>query len=397
MTDRTRFIVLALTLPIMAYTLVGSVLGRVVAQEDAYRHLRIFEEVVSLVTSNYVEQVDADLIMQGALWGLAEGLDPESSYLTADEVRLHDAGLDDADAGVGLTVTRQYYVQVVAARDGSPAALAGLRPGDYLRQIDGNPTRMMSTVRARQLLRGAPGSTVSLEIIRGNAAEPVTLDLERGEARSANVTSRIAAPGVGYLRIAEFDATTVGAVGTANETLAGQGAESLVIDLRGTATGSFEAGMATAELFTDADPLVMRESSSERMPVARGPRQPSIAGPVALLTDFGTAGAAELFAAALSEAGRADTVGVRTAGRAAEQTLVRLPDGGGLLLSSARYLTASGEPIHRQGVAAAVPVQAPTVELDPAAPATLDEDPGDPVLERALDHLAGGPEQEAAP
>ena len=396
MTDRTRFIVLALTLPIMAYTLVGSVLGRVVAQEGAYRHLRIFEEVVSLVTSNYVEQVDADLIMQGALWGLAEGLDPESSYLTADEVRLHDAGPDDADAGVGLTLTRQYYVQVVAARDGSPAALAGLRPGDYLRQIDGNPTRMMSVVRARQLLRGAPGSTVSLEIIRGNAAEPVILEIERGEARSANFTSRIATPGVGYLRIAEFDATTAGAIGAANETLAGQGAESLVIDLRGTATGSFETGIAAAELFTDADPLVMRESSSERQPVARGPRQPSIAGPVVLLTDFGTAGAAELFAAALSDAGRADTVGVRTAGRAAEQTLVRLPDGGGLLLSSTRYLTASGEPIHRQGVAAEVPIQAPAVELDPAAPAPPDEDPGDPVLERALEHLAGESEQESA-
>ena len=355
MTDRTRFIVLALTFPIMAYTLVGSVLERVVAQEGAYRHLRIFEEVVSLVTSNYVEQVDADLIMQGALWGLAEGLDPQSSYLTPDEVMVHDAGPDDADAGVGLTVTRQYYVQVVAARDGSPAALAGLRPGDYLRQIDGNPTRMMSIVRARQLLRGAPGSTVSLEVIRGNAAEPVTVEIERGGARSANVTSRIAAPGVGYLRIAEFDATTAGAVGAAADTLGEQGAESLVIDLRGTATGAFETGIAAAALFTDADPLVMIEASDERQPVARGPRPPAITAPVALLTNFGTAGAAELFAAALTDAGRAETVGVRTAGRAAEQTLVRLPDGGGLLLSSARYLTASGEPIHRQGLPAAVP------------------------------------------
>ncbi len=395
MTDRTRFIVLALTLPIMAYTLVGSVLGRVVAQEGAYRHLRIFEEVVSLVTANYVEQVDADLIMQGALWGLAEGLDPESSYLTADEVRLRDAGLDDADAGVGLTLTRQYYVQVVAARDGSPAALAGLRPGDYIRGIDGNPTRMMSVVRARQLLRGAAGSTVSLEVIRGNAAEPVTLEIVRGESRSANVTSRIAAPGVGYLRIAEFDATTAGAIGAANDTLSGQGAESLIIDLRGTATGAFETGIAAAELFTDADPLVMRESSSEQLPVARGPRRPSIGGPVVLLTNFGTAGAAELFAAALADAGRAETVGIRTAGRAAEQTLVRLPDGGGLLLSSTRYLTASGEPIHRQGVTAAVPVQEPAVELDPAAPTASDEDPGDPVLERALEHLTGASEEPA--
>ena len=397
MTDRTRFIVLALTLPIMAYTLVGSVLGRVVAQEGAYRHLRIFEEVVSLVTANYVEQVDADLIMQGALWGLAEGLDPESSYLTPDEVRLHDAGLDDAGAGVGLTLTRQYYVQVVAARDGSPAAQAGLRPGDYIRQIDGNPTRMMSVVRARQLLRGAAGSAVGLEVIRGNAAEPVTLDVVRGGSRSANVTSRIAAPGVGYLRIAEFDATTVGAIGAANDTLAEQGAESLVIDLRGTAAGAFETGIAAAELFTDADPLVMRESSSEQLPVARGPRRPSVEAPVVLLTNYGTAGAAELFAAALTDAGRAETVGIRTAGRAAEQTLVRLPDGGGLLLSSTRYLTASGEPIHRQGVAAAVPVEEPAAELDPAAPTTPDEDPGDPVLERAIEHVTGASEQEPSP
>lgn len=391
MTDRTRLIVLALTLPIMAYTLVGSVLGRVVAQDGAYRHLRIFEEVVSLVNSNYVEEVDVEHVMQGALWGLAEGLDPESSYLTPDEVLLHDAGLDDADAGVGLTLTRQYYVQVVAAREGSPAAAAGLRPGDYVRQIDGHPTRTMSVVRARHLLRGAPGSTVNLEVIRSNAAEPVTLELVRDAGRSANLTSRMAAPGVGYIRIAEFDATTAGAIAAANDSLAGRGAERLVIDLRGAATGSFESGTAAAALFTDADPLVVRESPDGQQPVARGPRPPSIAAPVALLTDFGTAGAAELFAAALAGAERAETVGIRTAGRAAEQTLVRLPDGGGLLLSSTRYLTAAGESIHGRGVAAAIPVQEPPVELAPAdepALAAPDEDPGDPVLERALEHLA---------
>ena len=403
MTDRTRFVVIAVTLPVMAYTLVGGLLGPVVAQEGAYRHLRIFEEVVSLVTGNYVEQVDAEQIMQGALWGLGEGLDPESSYLTPDEVLLHDAGFDDAETGVGLTLTRQYYVQVVAARDGSPAARAGLRPGDYLRQIDGAPTRAMSVVRARELLRGAEGSAVSLEVVRGNAAEPVTLEVVRGDGRSANVTSRLAAPGVGYLRIAEFDATTAGAVTAAHDSLTEQGAEQLVIDLRGTATGSFESGVVAAALFTDADPLVLRESSDGRQPVARGPRPPSISAPLALLTDFGTAGAAELFAAALVDAGRAETVGLRTAGRAAEQTLVPLPDGGGLLLSSTRYLTAGGESIHRQGVAAAVSVQTPAPELTaetpeaPPTPNAPDEDLADPVLDRALEHLAETSAPEPAP
>ena len=386
MTDRTRFVILMVTAPILAYTLVGGLLGRVVAREDTYRHLRVFEDVVSLVTDNYVEPVDPERIMQGALWGLAEGLDPESTYLTPDDVRQYEADDASGEVGVGLVLTRQYYIQVVAARDGSPAAAAGLRPGDYIRTIDNNPTRIMSVVRGRQLLRGEPGSTLTLTIIRGNAAEPVDVELERGEGRSANVTSRLVAPGVGYLRIAEFDDTTTDAVAAATGTLESQRAERLLIDLRGTATGAFESGIDAARLFTGADTLVIRESSTEQEPVTRA-GEPSIAWPVVIITNPGTAGAAELFAAALTDTGRAESVGLRTAGRAAEQTLIRLPDGGGLLLSSTRYLTASGEPIHRVGVEPAVVVPEPTVELGQAV-----ADPDlDPVLDRALERLVTMP------
>ena len=386
MTDRTRFVILMVTAPILAYTLVGGLLGRVVAREDTYRHLRVFEDVVSLVTDNYVEPVDPERIMQGALWGLAEGLDPESTYLTPDDVRQYEADDASGEVGVGLVLTRQYYIQVVAARDGSPAAAAGLRPGDYIRTIDDNPTRIMSVVRGRQLLRGEPGSTLTLTIIRGNAAEPVDVELERGEGRSANVTSRLVAPGVGYLRIAEFDDTTTDAVAAATGALESQRAERLLIDLRGTATGAFESGIDAARLFTGADTLVIRESSTEQEPVTRA-GEPSIAWPVVIITNPGTAGAAELFAAALTDTGRAESVGLRTAGRAAEQTLIRLPDGGGLLLSSTRYLTASGEPIHRVGVEPAVVVPEPTVELGQAV-----ADPDlDPVRDRALEHLVTMP------
>ena len=387
MTDRTRFVVLIVTAPILAYTLVGGFLGRVVAREGTYRHLRVFEDVVSLVTDNYVEPIDAERVMHGALWGLAEGLDPDSSYLTPDDVRQYEADDASGAVGVGLALTRQYYIQVVAARDGSPAAEAGLQPGDYIRAIDDNPTRMMSIVRGRQLLRGEPGSTVTLTVIRGNAAEPTEVELERDDGRSANVTSRLVAPGVGYLRIAEFDETTTDAIVAATGTLGQQRAERLLIDLRGNATGTFEAGIDAARLFTDADTLVIRESSTEQQPVRAAAREPAIAWPVVIITNPGTAGAAELFTAALTDTGRAETVGLRTAGRAAEQTFIRLPDGGGLLLSSTRYLTASGEPIHRAGVRPAVVVQEPAVEL--GRPVADPDD--DPVLDRALEHLAAMP------
>jgi carboxyl-terminal processing protease len=390
MTDRTRFVVVIVTAPILAYTLVGGFLSRVVAREDTYRHLRVFEDVVSLITNNYVDPVEPERIMQGALWGLTEGLDPESTYLTPDEVSQYEADDPNDEVGVGLVLTRQYYIQVVAARDGSPAAEAGLLPGDYIREIDDSSTRVMSVVRGRQLLHGAPGSTVTLNVIRGNAAEPVEIELQRGAGRSANVTSRLTAPGVGYLRIAEFDDTTTDAIEAAAGTLERQGAERLLIDLRGTATGAFETGIDAARLFADADTLVIRETSTEQVPMGQGtevPGQPSIRWPVVLITSPGTAGAAELFAAALTDTGRADSVGFRTAGRAAEQTLIRLPDGGGLLLTATQYLKPSGEPIHRVGVEPAVVAQQPRVELgEPVA------DPDeDPVLDRALEHLIAMP------
>lgn len=387
MTDRTRFVLLMVTAPILAYTLVGGLLGRVVAREGTYQHLRVFEDVVSLVNSNYVEEVEAERVMQGALWGLAEGLDPQSVYLTEDEARAYSAAEVPGEVGIGVTLTRQYYVQIVATRDGSPAAAAGLRPGDFLRTIADQPTRTMSAVRASDLLRGEPGSTVRVSVIRGNAAEPMDMELQRSADRSANVTSRIVAPGVGYLRIAEFDETTADAIESAGDALSSQGATQLVVDLRGTAMGTFDAGLAAAGRFTDAETLVIRETSAGQQPVARRGGPSSITLPVVLLTNPGTAGAAEVFAAALVDAERAETVGLRTSGRAAEQTLVDLPGGGGLLLSSTRYLTASGESIHRTGVEPAVPVQEPAVELGEQA-ADPDEDP---VLDRALEHLTAAP------
>ncbi|HCQ98572.1 MAG TPA: hypothetical protein DIU48_04060 [Acidobacteria bacterium] len=387
MTNRTRLVLLVVTVPILGYTLVGGLLGSVVAREGTYQHLRVFEDVVSLVTNNYVEPVETESIIRGALWGLAEGLDSESSYLTADETKIYTSGSTAGEVGIGLELRRQYYVQVLAARDGSPAAAAGLHAGDFLRAIDNNPTRMMSTVKAHQLLLGAPGSAVRLSVIRDNAADPIELEVIRGSDRSANVSGRVLSPGVGYLRITEFDDDTIRAIESTTDTLKQQGTERLLIDLRNTAVGSFRTGIAAAALFTDADTLVIRETSSVQEPFS-GTSQPATIGwPVVLVTNQGTAGAAELFAAALADNDRAESVGLRTAGRAAEQTLVELPEGGGLLLSSTQYLTSSGASIHRAGVDPAVVVQGPL----PTLGQNTSKSDEDPVLDRALEHLTAMP------
>ena len=192
MTNRARAAVLAVSLPVLAFAVIGGFLGRdAAAQGGSYQHLKIFEDVVTLILNNYVEEVDVDKVMHGAMHGLADGLDPDSAYLDVRQMKTVDAPVTGL-ADPGLELTRQYYLRVIAARDGSPAAKAGLRPGDYVRSIDGQSTRDTTVFEGMRLLRGKAGTKVKLAILRGNAAEPHDVDLVR-EAPQA-----LAAKGVAH-------------------------------------------------------------------------------------------------------------------------------------------------------------------------------------------------------
>lgn len=382
MRTRTRLIVLLATVPLIAFTLVGGWLGRVVAGEDAYRHLRIFEDVVSLISDNYVEDADLDEVMDGALVGLAGGLDADSTFLSAESVARLENSAEAGPAGIGVETVARYYTQIVGVRDDSPAATAGLRPGDYIRAIDDQPTRRLSGVDAVARLRGEPGTTVRLSLLRGNTSEPYDIDLVREAPSGPDVSHRMLAAGIGYVRVAALGEGAAGAIGQAAAALAAEGAEQLVIDLRNCAGGSFDEGIAAARLFVAEGTLLQREETGGvQIPIEATAGGGAIDTPVLLLTDYGTAAGAELFAASLTGAGRAESVGQRTAGRVSLQKLIPLPDGSGLWLSWARYLHASGDALHRAGVQPDVEVEVPSVELGEPWP------PGDPILDRALEHL----------
>src|SRR5262249_51863597 len=162
--------------------------------------------------NNYVEKVDFNKVMAGAMHGLADGLDPDSAYLSADEVKLVESNAALPAGDVGIELTRQYYLRVVVARDNSPAAKAGLRTGDYVRAINELPTREMSVFEGTRALRGAPGSKVSLTIIRGNATDPHVVELTREALPASDVRSRMANPDVGYVRIAAIGPNTAATV-----------------------------------------------------------------------------------------------------------------------------------------------------------------------------------------
>ena len=157
MSSKTRRLVLWISIPVVAFAIVGGFLSQATAREDTYEHLRIFENVVSLITSNYVEKVDVDKVMDGAMHGLADSLDPDSAYLTSDLVKQIETPAPLPAGDVGLDLTKQYYLRVVAARDRSAAAHAGLRTGDYIRVIDDPPTRELSVWEGMRALRGRRG------------------------------------------------------------------------------------------------------------------------------------------------------------------------------------------------------------------------------------------------
>ena len=383
MSSKTRVIVMSLSAPVIAFAIVGGFLGRVMAREDTYQHLKIFDDVVSLISSNYVEEANLDKVMRGAMHGLADGLDPDSAYLTADEVKQVEAGAALPPAGVGLELTRQYYLRVIAARDNSPGAKAGLRTGDYIRAINDMPTREMSVWEGVRALRGAAGSKVSITIIRGNAADPHVVELTRETEPTSAVNGRIAETGVGYVRIAALGTNTASQVKSQIADLARGGASKLIVDVRRTSSGTFDDGLAVARLFVGKGTLAIREGKGGvRETIAAGAGDGAITLPTVLLVDTGTSGGAELFASALAGNQRADLIGEHTIGRVAMQRLVKLPDGAGLWLSTQRYLTPSGAPLHEKGLEPTVGVDEPDVEFGQPAPT------GDPVLDKALERLS---------
>jgi carboxyl-terminal processing protease len=383
MTPRSRLLVLLVSAPILIFALVGGYLGGVMARQETYPHLKVFDDVFGLTTSNYVEEVDADKLMHGAMHGLADSLDADSAYLTADQVRRLDLADPVASGEIGVELTRQYYLRVIAVRDLSPAAKAGLRTGDFIRLIDRQPTREMSVWEGMRLLRGKPGSTVSLAIIRGNAADPHMVDLVRTTLTPAAPSSRMVNPTTGYLRIPEFTDQSRLSVEAVVGELIKSGARRLVIDLRSTARGPLQSGLETARLFVPSGTLAMLETrGADRQVVAAVAKDATITVPVAVLVDGGTSGAAELFASALSGTSRAELLGERTNGRAALQRLFKLPDGGGLWMSYAWYLTPAATPIHDRGLKPNIDVPQPDVEFGAAAP------PGDPTLDKAVERLS---------
>lgn len=363
MTFRTKFSLVVLSATLALYAVIGGWLSTSAQQQnDPGAQLRIFENVLQHIQNDYVDEPNMEKVRAGALRGLAYGLDPYSTYLTAEQVRDYRAGAGKDQVGIGAELSQvSSYLYVIAPVKGSPADQAGVRAGDIIEYIDNKATRDISLYDARQLLNGAAGSEVKLRILR---SRPVTVTVKRGAFKAPAAEARMEAGKVGILRINSL-ADGEGSDARARlQELLKQGAQKIVLDLRSVAGGSLTEGVSVANLFIKEGVLAQtigRESKTLKTFTAE-PKSAIFSGPVVALIDTGTAGASEIIASALLERKRGEVVGEKSFGAGTEQQLFTLRDGDGLLLTTIKWASTSGKPFlgedrARSGVAPSVEVK----------------------------------------
>jgi len=373
MSFRTKFILISLSATLTLYTVVGGWISTRAQQpsNDPNAQLRIFESVLQHIQNDYVDEPNMDKVRAGALRGLAYGLDPYSTYLTPDQVREYNENGKDNQVGIGAELSQvASYLYVIAPMKGSPADQAGVRAGDIIEYIDGKATRDISLYDAKQLLNGAAGSDVKLRVLRANAS-PLTLTVKRGGFRAPAAEARMDASRIGILKINSFADGEAADARARVQDLLKQGAQKIVVDLRGTAGGSLTEAVAVANLFVK-DGQIAETVGREGKPIksfAADPKGAIFSGPVVALIDSGSAGAAEVVASALLERNRGQVVGEKSFGAGAEQQLFTLRGGDGLLLTTVKWASANGktflgEDRAHSGVSPSVEVKRPELAED---------------------------------
>lgn len=386
MSFRTKFALILASASLALYTVVGGWISTRAQQptNDPNAQLRIFESVLQHIQNDYVDEPNMEKVRAGALRGLAYGLDPYSTYLTPDQVREFGRDVKGNQVGIGAELSQvASYLYVIAPMKGSPADQAGVRAGDIIEYIDGKATRDISLYDAKQLLNGAAGSEVKLRILRANT-RPLTLAVKRSAFRAPAAEAKMEAGRIGILRVNSFAQGEAADVRARVQDLLKQGAQKMVVDLRGTAGGSIDEAVAVANLFIK-DGMIAQTSGREGKTLKTFTADSKAAiftGPVVALIDSGTAGAAEVVASALLERNRGQVVGEKSFGAGAEQQLFTLRGGDGLLLTTVKWASASGKPFlgedrSHSGVAPSVEVKRPELAdaIDPDDLTGNDDDP----------------------
>jgi carboxyl-terminal processing protease len=357
--------------------------------DGAYPEMEVYSEVLKKVQTDYVVDPNMTKVTVGALHGLLESLDPDSSYLTPDEYKAYKQQSNEGSAQVGLNISKRYgYATVVSVEPGSPAEKQQIEDGDIVEAIDGHSTREMSLVMIRLLLEGKPGTNVSFSLVRPRKAEPDKITLTRTASQAPPLgETQYESSSILYLKPSVLTKERVQEIANRLKAMQKNGNKKICLDLRDVAEGDEAQGVRLANFFLQSGTIATL--SGQKYPTETFNAEPSqfiTSAPLVVLVNHGTSGPGEIVAAAVLDNKRGDVVGDRTFGEGSVQKTMDLPDGAALILSVAKYSSPSGKKIQDEAVTPNVVVAASQDNDDQAGGASKAPKPDDQLI-KALDIL----------
>jgi carboxyl-terminal processing protease len=399
-----KVVMISALLLVFTLSLGGGVASKSNDSAATYENLKLFTEVLSIIQSQYVDEVPAKDVIYNAIKGTLRGLDPHSSFLDPEMYREMQVETSGSFGGLGIEITlKDDVLTVVAPIEGTPAYRAGIHSGDRIVKIEGLSTKDMQLTDAVKRMRGKPGSKVTITIVREGWTEAKDFPIVREQIRVQSVKNQPLEPGIEYIRLRQFQEQTSGDLEAALEKDSKDGKiQGLILDLRNNPGGLLTSSVEVTEKFIDSGRLVVYTEGrvrNQNMRFQANSKRVYSDFPMVVLINQGSASASEIVAGALQDWGRAVVIGTQSFGKGSVQTIIPLSDGSGLRLTTAKYYTPKGRSIHGKGVTPDIIVEqpkppAPVAGAAPEAPAPppATDNPQellkrDVQLQRALDLL----------
>ncbi|HEC74140.1 MAG TPA: S41 family peptidase [Methylophaga aminisulfidivorans] len=356
--------------------------------------LRTFSEIFGRIKSSYVEPVEDKKLIENAIRGMLSGLDPHSTYLDLTEFKELREGTTGEFGGLGIEVSMEDgFVKVITPIDDTPAAKAGVKPGDLIIRLDDTPVKGMTLNDAVDIMRGKPGTDLLLTVMREGEDTPLKINVTRAIIKVESVKSKVLEAGYGYVRISTFQSRTGESLREALSELKEENNGSLkglVLDLRNNPGGVLDAAVEVSDAFIKKGLVVYTEgrvADSDQKFYAT-PDDLLNNAPLVVLVNGGSASASEIVAGALQDQKRAVIMGTKTFGKGSVQTVMPLTNDTAVKMTTARYYTPSGRSIQAEGIV-------PDIELNPVVVSSIDNKDFTPLRERDLAHHLVNPEEES--
>ncbi len=352
MSKTTKFIVLALSFLVAGFVVIGQFSVKADTNDgDSYRQLGVYSEVLSRIRDEYVEEPNITAVTNGALHGLLESLDADSSYLDPTEFKDYKQR-KEGKAGIGAALSKRYgYAAVISVIPGGPADKAEIESGDIIEAIEGKSTRDMSLAEIDGRLTGPPGSVVNVSVVRPRRAQPVKSALTLAVVADPPINDKVMQDSIGYIKVDDFPKGRSQEIANKLKALQKDGAKKIILDLRNSGAGEEDEGVATANLFLNHGTITYLQGQKYPKQTFNADPQKAVTNlPLVVLVNRGTAGPAEIVAAAIMENARGDVVGDKTFGSGAIQKVIDMPDGSALILSVAKYYSPTGKALQDTAV-----------------------------------------------